>query len=346
MSRPQSRLAADIDLDAPGKRIGSVRLVHSDDRHAFAVIPVPVAVVVGPRPGPTVFLSAGTHGDEYEGQVLLHRLLHGLDPAALSGRLIVLPALNTPAVLGAVRCSPLDGANMNRVFPGDPRGGPSAALAAWIAQEVIPRAHFACDLHSGGSASRYIPCAYLHWGGDAAFRRRKLDAAARFGAPYTVIAAAAGDPGSMTAECDRQGVVMVATEFGGGGTVDLELVKLARGCVARLLAHAGVLAEPEPASAPGAAPTRHIVLQPGSRAPMARAPGIFEPLRRIGETVRAGELGGVIWPVDPSEAGPEEVRFPTDGLIVAERHRPLVARGDLLFRLGEAADPEALLALP
>lgn len=342
MSRPQSRLAADIDLDAPGKRVGAVRLVHSDDRHAFAVIPVPVAVVVGDRPGPTVFLSAGTHGDEYEGQVVLHRMLHGLDPARVSGRLIVLPALNTPAVLSATRCSPIDGANMNRVFPGDPRGGPSAALAAWIAQEVIPRAQFACDLHSGGSASRYIPCAYLHWGGDRAFRKRKLEAAARFGAPYTVIAAAAGDPGSMTAECDRQGVLMVATEFGGGGTVDPALAGLARDCVARLLAHAGVLAEP----APDPAPTRHIVLQPTGLAPMARSPGIFEPLRRIGEEVRAGELGGVIWPIDPSEAGPQEVRFASDGLIVAERHRPLVARGDLLFRLGEAADPDALLDLP
>jgi predicted deacylase len=342
MSRPPSRLATDIDLDAPGKRFGAVRLVHSDDRHAFAVIPVPVAVVVGSRPGPTVFLSAGTHGDEYEGQAVLHRLLHGIDPAALTGRLIVMPALNTPAVLAATRCSPIDGANMNRVFPGDPRGGPSAALAAWIAQEVIPRADFACDLHSGGSASRYIPCAYLHWGGDAAFRRRKLAAAACFGAPHTVIAAAAGDPGSMTAECDRQGVVMVATEFGGGGTLDTALAGLARDCMLRLLAHAGVLGTDTPAPEP----TRHIVLQPAARAPMARGAGIFEPQRRIGETVRAGELGGVIWPIDPSENGPEEVRFATDGLIVAERHRPLVARGDLLFRLGEAADTDALLALP
>ncbi|HEV7263978.1 MAG TPA: succinylglutamate desuccinylase/aspartoacylase family protein [Falsiroseomonas sp.] len=341
MSRPQNRLTADLDFDAPGRRLGAIRLVHSDDRHAFAVIPVPVAVVVGPRPGPTVFLSAGTHGDEYEGQVVLHRLLHGLDPDRLTGRLIVMPALNTPAVLASTRCSPIDGANMNRVFPGDPRGGPSAALAAWIAQDVIPRTDFACDLHSGGSAARYIPCAYLHWGGDPAFRRRKLAAAARFGAPYTVIAAAAGDPGSMTAECDRQGVVMVATEFGGGGTVDPALAELARDCLMRLLAHAGVLQQ-APAEA---APTRHIVLQQTARAPMARGPGIFEPLRRIGETVRAGELGGVIWPVDPAEAGPEEVRFATDGLIVAERHRPLVARGDLLFRLGEEADPEALLAL-
>src|SRR5271155_1385753 len=157
--------SADIDFDAPGRRTGYVRITHSDDRNAFSVIPVPVAVLVGEREGPTMFLSAGNHGDEYEGQAVLHRLLRTLDPAMLRGRLIVLPALNLPAVRAVRRVSPLDGGNMNRVFPGDAAGGPTAAMAAWVTAEVLSRAAFACDLHSGGSSGRYVPCAYLHWGG-------------------------------------------------------------------------------------------------------------------------------------------------------------------------------------
>ena len=50
----------DIDLDAPGRRLGTIRLVHSDNRHAFAVVPVPIAVV-GSGDGPGVMLSGGTH---------------------------------------------------------------------------------------------------------------------------------------------------------------------------------------------------------------------------------------------------------------------------------------------
>ena len=96
MAQPPT--AAEIDFDTPGFRTGYVRLSHSDDRHAFSVIPVPVAVLVGGQPGPTMFLSGGTHGDEYEGQALLHRLLRATDPAGLTGRLIVMPALNLPAV--------------------------------------------------------------------------------------------------------------------------------------------------------------------------------------------------------------------------------------------------------
>ncbi|MCX7383769.1 MAG: succinylglutamate desuccinylase/aspartoacylase family protein, partial [Alphaproteobacteria bacterium] len=176
----------EIDFDTPGLRTGYVRITHSDDRHAFAVIPTPIAVLVSARPGPTLFLSAGNHGDEYEGQAVLHRLLRHTDPAALRGRLIVLPALNLPAVRAASRVSPLDGGNMNRVFPGDAQTGPTGAMAAWVTEHVLSRANFACDLHSGGSSGRYVPCAYLHWGGDAEFRRRKIAAARAFGAPYPV----------------------------------------------------------------------------------------------------------------------------------------------------------------
>ncbi len=329
---------ADIDLDSPGHRTGHVRLVHSDDRHAFAVIPVPIAVLAGETPGPTAFLSAGNHGDEYEGQAVLQRLLRTLDPAALRGRLIVMPALNLPAVRAASRVSPLDGGNLNRAFPGSPDAGPTAALAAWVAAHILPRAHFACDLHSGGASARYVPCAYLHWGGDTEFRRRKLAAARAFGAPYTVIAAAAGATGSMTAESDRQGVLMVATEFGGAATLDAATTRLATECLHRLLHHAGLLN----ASTPPAA-TRFIVLQPAAAAPMAEHPGLFEPAARLGDTVAAGALAGTVWPLTALGSPGIDVRFPQAGLIVAERARPMVEPGDLLFRLGDEVDPEAML---
>ena len=338
----QAGVDSELDFDTPGQRTGYVSLGHSDDRNAFSVIPVPVAVLVAPRPGPTMFLSAGNHGDEYEGQAVLHRLLRHSDPASLRGRLIVLPALNLPAVRAARRVSPLDGGNMNRVFPGDlpgePSRGPTWAMAAWVTEQVLSRAAFACDLHSGGSSGRYVPCAYLHWGGDAAFRRRKIAAAQAFGAPFTVIAATTGARGSMTAECDRKGIIMVATEFGGGASLDLPTTELARDCLARLLHHAGIAdAAPPPAA------TRFLKLLGGNSAPMAEVPGLFEPTRRMGEAVQAGDLAGIIWPVTALGAPGVEVRFPVGGLIVVERVKPMVEPGDLLFRIAEEIDPESMI---
>ena len=212
-------------------------------------------------------------------------------------------------------------------------------MAAWITKEVLSRASFACDLHSGGSSARYIPCAYLHWGGDSAFRRRKIAAARAFGAPFTVIAATTGAYGSMTAECDRRGIIMVATEFGGGATLDLPTTELARACLLRLLHHAGLIDAPDsPAPA-----TRFVVLQGGNASPMAETPGLFEPARRMGETVRAGDLAGTIWPITALRQPGVEVRFATDGLIAVERLRPMVEPGDLLFGMGTEIDPESML---
>ena len=63
-----------IDLDAPGKRIGHLRVSWSDDVHAYGVIPVPIAVIKG-GDGPTALVTAGVHGDEYEGLVITRRLV-------------------------------------------------------------------------------------------------------------------------------------------------------------------------------------------------------------------------------------------------------------------------------
>ena len=85
------RVTLNVDLEAAGRQVGTAAIEFSDDAHAYAAIPVPV-VVLASGPGPTVLLAAGTHGDEWEGQLLLRRLIRSLDPARLHGRLIVLPA--------------------------------------------------------------------------------------------------------------------------------------------------------------------------------------------------------------------------------------------------------------
>jgi predicted deacylase len=328
----------DIDLDRPGKRFGTIRLVHSDNRNAFSVVPVPIAVVVG-GDGPGVMLSGGTHGDEYEGQAVMQALLREIEPAQIAGRLYILPALNYPAVLDAARCSPLDGGNLNRVFPGDPKLGPTSALAAVVAREIIPRCRYAMDLHSGGRSSVYTPCTYLHWGGDAAHRRAKLDGARAFAAPSVVIATGAANSGSMTAECDRQGVVMVSTELGGGGTIDRAMLRIGRDGVRRALAHWGLL---RGVQAPALADPRLMVLQGKAATPMAETDGIFEPACDLDSEVVAGERAGTIYPIGELARPPVHVAFPASGIVVSRRVGALVRRGDLLYNLASPADHAGL----
>ena len=119
-----------VDFQQEGKQIGWLRVPHSVTRSAYGTLPLPIAVIRN-GPGAQVMLSAGNHGDEYEGQIVLTRLIQQLQPEQTRGGPIILPALNLPAVLAGTWVSPLDGGNLNRSFPGDPDGGPSRLTYRW-----------------------------------------------------------------------------------------------------------------------------------------------------------------------------------------------------------------------
>ena len=103
-------IRCDLDFDRDGKHYGNIDFDFSDNRHAFDKIPLPIACIKNGT-GPTLLLSAGNHGDEYEGQVMLRRLIHELSATDINGRLIILPALTYPAMLDNTRVSPLDHSN-------------------------------------------------------------------------------------------------------------------------------------------------------------------------------------------------------------------------------------------
>src|SRR3981189_4001849 len=100
-----SRLSADIGLLADGKATGFVRVRHSVHRSAYGWIPIPI-VRIRNGDGPSVLMQAGTHGDEWEGQIGLGNLLRALEPKDIKGRLGILPSVNFPAALPGALASP------------------------------------------------------------------------------------------------------------------------------------------------------------------------------------------------------------------------------------------------
>ncbi|MFJ8271647.1 succinylglutamate desuccinylase/aspartoacylase family protein [Streptomyces sp. NPDC094154] len=321
-----------IDLDAAGRQIGALHLTHSDNRHDNGVVPVPVAVLSG-APGPTALLVAGTHGDEYEGQVVLHRLLRETDPERLTGRLIVLPALNLPAVRTASRVSPLDGANLNRSYPGNDKGGPTDQVAHALAGELLPHADLVMDLHSGGSTSHYLPSAFVYDGPTPEAWQAKRRLTERMGLPWTMVVPARFEPGSFSTAADDAGIAMISTELGGGGEVNPAFVSAAVHGLRRVLAGAGILpAEPDTPPAP---PTRWIdLLADGAVYTPAR--GLFEPLARIGQQVEEGDPIGQVHPVEELARPSVPVLAHRAGIVAVVRRPPLVDLGDALYHL--AAD--------
>ncbi len=90
-------VSCSLDLEGEGFRAGNLHLDHSDNAHAAALLPMPVYVLKNGA-GPTVMLTAGVHGDEYEGQIALRALAHKIPVAEVTGRIILLPAFNTPSM--------------------------------------------------------------------------------------------------------------------------------------------------------------------------------------------------------------------------------------------------------
>src|SRR4051794_37580115 len=139
-------------------------------------------VATGRRPGPTLAVLAGVHGDEYEGPVAIADLLAEIDPAEIAGTLIALPVANPPAFAAGSRTSPLDGLNLARAFDGNAAGSATERLAWTIAQEVIGVADALIDLHSGGLAYAMATLiGYCNLGN--AVGQRSRDLALAFGAP-------------------------------------------------------------------------------------------------------------------------------------------------------------------
>ncbi len=340
MSATPSSISCDVDFDKKGRQNSFLRLLYSDNRHAFGMIPVPITVIAGGT-GPTVLLAAGTHGDEYEGQVILRHLMRELDPANLSGRLIIMPALNYPAVLAHARVSPLDDGNLNRVFPGDPNGTPTLAIADYVSSTILPMCDAGLDLHSGGFASEFSPCAFLRNGGDKELKARKLAITEAFGAPLTVVVPGGPALGSLLASADAQGVVMLATELGGCGAVNLDALEIGTQGVNRVLQLLGVL---DSESSGSDRPATRFVQMPGPRYHVhAPINGLFEPYSELGDDVVTGQKAGCLHPRDNPDADAVEVEFESDGTVLTRRVPAVTERGDYLFSLSTDLAREELL---
>lgn len=337
-----------LDLDAPGKSWGWVELDHSDDGWGYSAIHSPLGVIRG-GPGPVALVTGGNHGDEYEGQIIVRRLFEALEPGDLSGGLILMPALNMPAVLAARRVSPLDGGNMNRCFPGAAGAGPTRALAGFVTAHLMPRAGLVLDLHSGGTHLDFIDCAYLTLTGDAQADRRSRALAETFGLPWTVVVPPGTTGGDLDAAAQGAGCEMISCELGGLGRVSRASLEAGWQGVLRILAAEGVIGL-EAARRLGAdaapPPTRFADLGAGSRHVTAMRHGLAEPLVSLGDRVAQGQPVAILRDPFDLDLPPQELAAPVAGVVLIVRRNALVRPGDHLLTIGPELEAGAVGGRP
>ena len=321
-------IAPTIAFDQDGKHHGFLRLPHSRNESAWGAIMIPITVIRNGE-GPTALLSGANHGDEYEGPIALQALAHELEPGQISGRVIILPYMNYPAFRAASRVSPIDGVNLNRAFPGDPRGTVTQKIADYFQRVLVPMADIVLDFHSGGKTLDFVPFACGHELDDPAQQSACMAAAAAFDAPYTLTLREIDAVGMYDSAVEAQGKVFVTTELGGGGTATAASARIARKGLRNVLIHAGILqGEPELSG------SIRLTMPDDDCYHVALQAGLLEPCVDLGEAVAKGAPLARIWPIDRTGAAPLTVTAQRDGILIARHFPGLIQPGDCLAVMG------------
>ena len=226
----------------PGQRV-LTRLVVSQ-LPSGTVIDIPVHVLRADAPGPVLLLMGGMHGDEVNGIETIRRMVRRELLQPLCGTIIAVPVFNIYGFLNFSRDVP-DGKDVNRSFPGSPRGSLASRVAHRFMREIMPLLDYGIDFHTGGAARANFPQLRCVLGEDAA-----TDAlAAAFAAPFTLHAALR--PGSLREAAHAQGKRIIVFETGESLRLDEAGIEEGMAGTLRVLHHLGM----GPAVAPPARPT-------------------------------------------------------------------------------------------
>lgn len=211
------------------KTIGTAKVISGEKTEGYLQIgsdtdgtsfQIPVLVASGNEEGPTMWVHGCIHGEEYGGAASIIRFFQELDTSNLKGTFIGVPVINLPSFKAKSRISPLDGANLNRIFPGNPKGTYSERLASSILSTIKEHADYVLDFHSGGIGAE-VPFYFICKGGDSETAQKSLWLAERMGSDVIWRSAGeAGTSGTITAHTINNGIPAVTVECGGGNVTE------------------------------------------------------------------------------------------------------------------------------
>ena len=281
---------------------------------------VPVFIANGAKEGPALWVQAAIHGYEFEGTLAIHEIIRRVRPAELSGRLVLVPALNIPSFITRERFSWLDEQDMNRQFPGSPDGSYTQQLAHKLLDLVAEHCDYAADMHSGG------------WHGQVgtwviyAGKEEGLELAKKWG-HKVLFTPKEGELKGRTfySACAERGVPALLTEYGGLGTPWAETVASNARGIWNLLQGLGMVpGKPElPASYQHVTDWVQIYSHRG---------GLFLPEVKVDDVVKNGQKLGRI--VDLFGDTVEEIQSRDDGVMVGIVQNPVVSSGERVMQIG------------
>lgn len=277
-----------------------------------------VHVVHGRRDGPTLFVSAGIHGDEVIGVEIVRRLLRAPNLKSLRGTLIVIPIVNAFGFINHSRYLP-DRRDLNRSFPGSAQGSLASRLANLFLSEIVARCDLGIDLHSAAVHRKNLPQIRISPGSD------HLETLAEvFGAP--VIMESPLREGSLRAAAREVGTDILLFEAGEGLRFDEMAVRAGVAGILRVMRHMNML--PGKGIAKARAVPQHYSASKWLRAP---AGGLLRTFKANGDVVVRGDVMAAV--ADPFGEAEQEIKAPFRGIVIGRAVLPVVNEGDAVFHL-------------
>ncbi|SCH04195.1 ectoine utilization protein EutE [uncultured Clostridium sp.] len=287
---------------------------------------VEMTVICGSRPGKNLVVTAGVHSCEYVGIETLNRLKRELEPAALSGRVILLPLVNPEGFYqGSKQTIPADGKNLNRMFPGKPDGTFSSQLARVLEETLYPEADFLMDLHGGDVNEALTPLVFFPASVPESLSAAASAAAESLSVPYRVASTSQNGLYSWAAQC---GIPALLVERGDRGLWSEKEVAACRENVYELMRHLGILNAASVSPCLQQAEIRRAVYEE------APADGFWYPaVSAAGQKLKQGTLLGTL----KDSYGNEIARYtaPFDGVVLYYTLSLGVKSGDPLIAYGK-----------
>ncbi|MGH3398329.1 MAG: succinylglutamate desuccinylase/aspartoacylase family protein [Streptosporangiaceae bacterium] len=286
-------------------------------------VALPVVISHGAKPGPVLGVTAGIHGGEYVPMVAVRQFARELDPARMRGTVVA--CLQSSPVAFQQRAAfinPLDGQNLNRSFPGDPRGGPTARLAAWLFENLLTRADYYVDCHCGDLPETLDSFAGVSPGPDGVVSERARALADCFDVARLLVDRLEG---STIFQAAQAGVPAALVEVGGEGRWSPAEADVQRLGLHRAAALAGIVPADDLAARP------HLPLFEDAADVRSDRHGLWFPEVAVGTQVAEGTRLGRLEDALGDEV--QEILAPVAGVLVFGLSSLAAGPGDPLAAL-------------
>jgi predicted deacylase len=287
--------------------------------HTQNTIDVPVIIERSKKPGPTILITAGIHGDEVNGVEIVRQIIAKGINKPKKGTIICIPVINVFGFIHMDREFP-DGRDLNRVFPGSKGGSLASRVAFKLVTEILPHADLILDFHTGG-ADRFNAAQVRIIKGE-----KNLDALAQiFGAPFVFYSKNLNK--SFRNTCYKMGIPILLFEGGKSFHIDNAITNTGVNGTKRVLYHLGMLSSKFKVSKP----KKSCICILDSKWIRSNYSGMFKPTITINSEVKKGDVLGNV--TDPYGSFNHFVKATNNGYIFNINESPIIYQGDAIFHI-------------